>query len=88
MLLIIFFLLHEYIVTHFRRKKILWHQVYNKPIFVPKEFLQTHSPERVVHRNNAGFKNPVCSSKYIGDRDLFIGVYQKRGIKYLHITPQ
>lgn len=47
MLLIIFFLLHVYIVTHFRRKKILWHQVYNKPIFVPKEFLQTHSPERV-----------------------------------------
>lgn len=29
------------------KKKILWHQVYNKPIFVPKEFLQTHSPERL-----------------------------------------
>lgn len=36
-----------YIVTHFWRKKILWHQVYNKPIFVPKEFLQTHSPKRL-----------------------------------------
>lgn len=34
-----------YLVTHFRKKKILWHQVYNKPIFVPKEFLQTHSPQ-------------------------------------------
>lgn len=26
---------------------MLWHQVYNKPIFAPKEFLQTHSPERL-----------------------------------------
>lgn len=42
MLLIIFFLLHVYIVTHFRRKKNIV-----ASIFVPKEFLQTHSPERL-----------------------------------------
>lgn len=29
------------------KEKILWHQVFNKPIFAPKEFLQTHSPERL-----------------------------------------
>lgn len=44
MLLIIFFLLHVYIVTHFRNCGIKY--IIN-PFLFPKEFLQTHSPERL-----------------------------------------